>query len=362
MAIKTIFLAAQSRVFALSLLLLTIFAVGCVDQNRTPAPTPTASVWTFNEGQFMQGNSSIIPYDPINKAASPSDLFSQANGGAVLGDVPSSAHYTGSALWVPISGSGKIYILDPVTGKLTDKITGLDSPRHVVMINSEKGYVSNLNKPELTIFNPTTKAITGSVVLETAGELFVSTSQGLFVNLWSYGKKIAKIDPTTDKVVSLIEVGIQPKKLVADKDENLWVLCDGGGWDGNPIGFEAPSISKLNPQATEVLRKWELPAGSFSFGLAPVDGGAAVLVLSGKIYKMASNATEFPATPFIQLPEGVTSFYSLDVDPESGDIYTSDAVDFTQRGMVYRYNKEGVLVDQYKAGVAPAFFYFQPKK
>lgn len=358
MAIKSLFLAARSRAFALGVLFLTLLAVGCTDPNHTDPIPVTASVWTFNEGQFLQDDSSITPYNPITKTASPDDLFSSANNNARLGDVPTSAQLYNGKLFVPISGSGKIYLLNPTTGVLVDKITGLASPRYIYIVNETKGYITNLYKSEITIFNPTTLAVTGSIALESAGESFVKTSEGLFVNLWSYGKKIAKIDTNTDKVIASTEVGVQPVSMAADKNNNLWVACD-GGWEGNPVGFEKPSLSKMNSTATSVSHKWELPAGGFSFRVVAVDGGAAMLVLSGNVYKVSADATTFPTTPFITLPAGVVG-YSMGVDPENGDIYVGDAVDYTQRGTVYRFNKEGVQIDKYTAGIVPGFFYFQP--
>lgn len=361
MAINSLFFGARSRAFALGVLFLTLFAVGC-SQPEDQKPVPTASVWTLNEGQFLRDNSSIIPYNPTTKVAAPSDLFASANGGAALGDIATSIYALGEQLWVPISNSGKLYILDPASGKLVNKIVGLNSPRYVYRVNDTKGYISNLNKPEIAIVNPQTLAVTGAIAVETAAEMFVSTSKGLFVNLWSSGKKIAKIDPATDKVVASIEVGVQPTSMVADQNENLWVVCDGGGWEGNPAGFEKPSLVKLNAEATAVLHKWELPStGGFSFRVATTDGGASVLVLNGNVYKVAANATALPTTPLITLPAKVTG-YSMGVDPENGDIYVGDAVDYQQRGTVYRYDKEGKLIDQYTAGICPSFYYFQPTK
>ena len=36
------------------------------------------------------------------------------------------------------------------------------------------------------------------------------------------------IDNTTDEVIDSIEVGIEPESMVIDKNNMLWVLCNGG--------------------------------------------------------------------------------------------------------------------------------------
>jgi DNA-binding beta-propeller fold protein YncE len=45
--------------------------------------------------------------------------------------------------------------------------------------------------------------------------------------------------------------------------------------------------------------------------------------------------------------------YGINVNPENGDIYVADAIDYTQSGAIYRYSTEGILIDQFKVGVIP---------
>ena len=54
-----------------------------------------------------------------------------------------------------------------------------------------------------------------------------------------------------------------------------------------------------------------------------------------------------------------SGFYGLDVDPISSEIYVADAIDFVQRGMVYRFNPEGMPVDTFRTGIAPGAFCFK---
>ena len=50
----------------------------------------------------------------------------------------------------------------------------------------------------------------------------------MFVNSWSYDNKILVINTLTDELEDSVEVLKQPRKIVVDKNEKLWVLCDGG--------------------------------------------------------------------------------------------------------------------------------------
>jgi len=53
-------------------------------------------------------------------------------------------------------------------------------------------------------------------------------------------------------------------------------------------------------------------------------------------------------------------FYGLDVDQATSEVYGSDAIDFTQHGMVYRYTPAGELKDTFQAGIVPGSFCFKP--
>ena len=67
------------------------------------------------------------------------------------------------------------------------------------------------------------------------------------------------------------------------------------------------------------------------------------------IYAMSITATSLPAAPFIDNK----MFYGFNVNPVNGDIYTLDAGNFTDTGMLYRYSSLGSLIRQYSVGIAP---------
>ena len=51
-------------------------------------------------------------------------------------------------------------------------------------------------------------------------------------------------------------------------------------------------------------------------------------------------------------------FYGLDIDPSSSELYISDAVDFVQRGMVYRFAPDGVPSGYHPGGDIPGSLLF----
>ena len=59
---------------------------------------------------------------------------------------------------------------------------------------------------------------------------------------------------------------------------------------------------------------------------------------------------------------GFGGYYGLTVDPSNSEIYVSDAIDFVQRGMVYRFSPAGEPVDTFRAGIVPSSFCFKPAR
>ena len=71
---------------------------------------------------------------------------------------------------------------------------------------------------------------------------------------------------------------------------------------------------------------------------------------------MGINSRHLPDEPFIGSNGHL--FYSLDVDPQLNDIYVADAIDYTQSAMIYRYNRNGVLLDSFYVGITPGDYLF----
>ena len=79
--------------------------------------------------------------------------------------------------------------------------------------------------------------------------------------------------------------------------------------------------------------------------------------LFGSIYKMPIESVSLPANPFIV--QNGRLFYGLSINPGNSDIYVSDALDYTQRGTIFRYSASGEPIDSFKAGINPGNFCFK---
>lgn len=348
---KKTFLTALTGIFALSL-------VSCSDDdNPTPSPTPSASEGLFIvcNGNYTAGNGSLSYYNPETDVVE-NEVFQRANG-MKLGDTAQSMSITGKTGWICVNGSNVIYAIDTDSYLVKGRVTGVTSPRNALAVNDNKVYVTMLYDNRIAIVNPKTYSVSGYV--EVPGmeastgstEQMVKIGDYVYVNCWSYQKEVLKIDTRTDKVVDRLTVGIQPESLAYD-GENLWVLCDGGGWEANPIGYEAPTLSLIELGSFKVQRTVTLAKNSTVSRLNYYDGN--LYWLESGVQRMSVNADAAPSSAFISSTS--YSLYSLTINPDNGDIYVGDAIDYMQSGVVTRYNANGEKVSSFNVGVIPSGF------
>jgi YVTN family beta-propeller protein len=351
----------KRNILKLSLLVLVAFLLsGCmkddewIAQHRNKIQLPKG-VFIVNEGNFMYGNASLSFYDPVNREVQ-NDIFWNVNV-LPLGDVGQSMIIHGNEAYIVMNNSGKIYIIDTSNGKYIGKITGLTSPRYVHFINEEKAYVTDLYAGKITIFNPKTNLVTDSILTNghPSTEQMVQIGDFVYVTCWSYDNTILVIDTKDDTVAGEIKVGTQPGGIVVDQQNKIWVLCDGGwGKTGtNPIHL----LQKIDPGSRAIEMTFNLSADSKPARLAINGLQDTLLFISNGIWKMPVNSNKLPDSPFVSSKGNI--LYGLGIDPNSSEIYFSDAIDYSQRGIVCRYSALGARIDSFKTGIIPGAFCFK---
>lgn len=343
-------------VFSALIATLTLSSCKFDDNNIIPPADKIGSVFVLNEGNRGASNSSLSVYNPQTKSVV-NDFFATANN-APLGDSPTSVSFYNGNGYVTISNSGKIYVIDPLTGKLVKKITDLNSPRYMVGAGGDRAYLSNLYSNHIDVLNLLNNTVEKKIDLKEGQfvDQFVKVGHFVYTNCWSYGTQILKIDTRSDDVVGSVEVGVQPMCLFLDAKNNLWTMTD-GGYEGNPIGNEDPKLVCLDLNLNiikEFTVKREPMARSVKMAMANL--GETIYFQNLNLFKLHINSTELPNSPFIDL--STKNVYGLAVDPVSDDIYMSDAVDFVQNGAVLRYDSQGKLLDSFTVGINPGAFSF----
>jgi len=328
-------------------------------------------VLILSEGNFMYGNASLSYYNS-KKSIIYKDIFFRQNG-IPLGDVAQSAVIHDGELYVVLNNSGKIVMMN--FGKysslkafdFTNKITGLTSPRYISFIDSSKAYITDLYAKSIKILDPFSLSITGEINVSNntvdyyqhPTEQIIVLNDEVFTNCYSFDNKILVINKETDKLVDSIEVLQQPNSMVLDKNNKLWVLCD-GGYEGSSYGNNSPGLVRIDAATHSVEKIFILPEDNWPSKLC-INGGLDTLYfINGDIWRMDIKAQSLPETSFIQSNSGNSKrlFYGLGVDPHTSEVYVADAIDHVQQGVVYRYSPEAVGVDMFQVGIIPGGMVF----
>jgi hypothetical protein len=341
------------------LAIVTLFANCKKDDSQTPLDvTLNPGVFIVNQGTLSASNASLSYFD--NSAVKLyNNLFYDVNT-IKLGDVAQSITMHKNNAFVVVNNSGVIYAIDKITAKIKGTISNLVSPRHMLVVNDQKAYVTDLYSLKVAIVNPATYEVTGSISLGRTSEELALVGDKIFVANWLdinqepvINDRIMIIDSNADTVSGSIQVGIEPISLVVDKNSHLWVLCTGG------YNFvEKPSLWKIDGNTFDILDTITFSdLYSYPSNLEINGTGDTLFYLYKGIYKMPTDATELPENPFI-MENNNREFTFLGVDPNNGDLYASNPLDNLSPGIVYRYNKKGSFISQINTGIVPAAFGF----
>lgn len=314
-------------------------------------------LFIINEGNFQYGNATLSYYNPATKKCD-NEVFYRANG-MKLGDVAQSMVIRDSIGWIAVNNSHVVFAININTFEEVGRITNLTSPRYIHFISDEKAYITQIWDNRIFIVNPRKYEITGyiecpNMTMENGStEQMVQYGKYVYVNCWSYQNRILKIDTETDRVVDELIVGIQPTSLVLDCNNKIWTITD-GGYEDSPYGHEAPSLYCIDAETFTIENQFR-----FNLGDAPsevqLNGTKDRLYwINHDIWEMDVNSKQLPIRPFI--PDNGTIYYGLTVDPKSSDVYVADAIDYVQPGFIYRYSKDGELIDHFYAGIIPGAF------
>jgi YVTN family beta-propeller protein len=345
----------MKKIISVLILSSTIF-FSCKKDSPDPISSPTftgtesGGVLISNEGNYGQSNSSLS-YLSVSGSAF-NDVYTIANQSA-LGDILNSMSLCNGKLYLVVNNSAKIEVCNPTTLKKIKTINGAGSPRTIVQVATNKAYVTDLFSNSIHILNLATDSIEGSIGLQGWSEEMVLLNGKVYVTNYN-SDKIYSIDPVLDLVIDSIPVAAYGASLTADVNGKLWLLSIGQFYT-QP--YSAGELHRVDPVTRQIEFSYQFPIDQYPAKLRKNASGTKLYMISNGIFCIAANDSIFPSQPLIAA--ATRNLYGLGIDA-AGNIFTSDAMNFVQKGKVYKYDMNGNQLASFQAGIAPGEFLFIP--
>lgn len=339
---------------------LGLLCLGCEKPDNGEHPEDTnplknKTLFILNEGGFGKSNASLSMLDMENGSVT-NGLF-KTNNGKDLGDLAQSMTTGEDFAWIVVNNSNCAVRIGLPEMTENARIENINSPRYIHMISESKAYLSQMGNGDIIIFNPGNGELSDNKISTGASsaESFIQIGKYVYVNCWSFGNSIFKINSETDEVEGTLQIGEQPQSMAADRNGNLWVLTD-GGWNSDWTAHkEAPALHKVDTDTFKETAKFEFPAEASVSDLTASNGGDMLYFINYHIYGMSISAGSLPENPLVE-NNGTNQFYALGVSPDDTKIYAADACDYSSDGKIYEYGSDGSFKAEYKVGVCPGFF------
>lgn len=331
----------------------------------------------LNEGN-MGSNKSSIDFFSYETGKYMRNIYPGRNPEIVkeLGDVGNDIAIYGDKLYAVINCSHYVEVMDVHTARHLGRIDILNC-RYIVF-NNGKAYVSSYAGPvqidpnsrpgKVVEIDTTSLQITREVVVGyqpeqmviTNGKLYVANSGGY--RYPNYDRTVSVIDLSSFKVVNTIDVAINLHRMVIDRYGRIYVSSRGDYYN---IGADVYTIDSKTDKVTGNL------------GIAASDmclSGDSIFMTSVEwSYVTNSNTVTYSLYDVkkgrvvsrsfitdgtdkqIQIPYGVA------VNPDTKEIFVTDAKDYVTPGTLYCFSPEGHLKWKVTTGDIPAHFAFTTK-
>mgnify|MGYP001775851476 CR=1 FL=1 len=377
-----------NRVLRFVLALLLLFSCRKEEMIVPPEVKPVApggeeneitGFYLLNEGN-MGSNKATIDYFDYESGNYNKNIFAERNPGVVkeLGDVGNDIQIYGSKLYIAVNCSHFVEVMDSKTAKHIATIP-IPNCRYIefegryayvtsyagpveIDPNARLGYVAKVDTATLEVVAECTVGYQPEDMVICNGKLYVANSGGYRVP--NYDNRVFVIDLESFQVVKTMEVGINLHRMVQDAYGNIYVSSR-GDYYGTPS--KTFIIDSNRDIVTDTLHT--LPNSNM------VAGGDSLYVLSNEFnYTTNSYTISYAVYDMVQkrivsrnfISDGtekkIKTPYGLAVNPQTREIFVTDAGDYVTPGMLYCFDRYGKLKWTAVTGDIPAHFAFTESK
>lgn len=372
------------------LLILAIIAIfsSCRgdDEEITPSkPTevtpgedgPVKGFFLLNEAN-MGSNKASIDYFDYESGTYFQNIYPTINPNIAheLGDVGNDIQIYGSKLYAVINVSGYVEVMDVNTGKHVSSLT-VQNSRYIVF---DKGYayVSSYNGPVkiepdaplgcVVKIDTTTMTEVGRCTVGYQPEEMVIRNNKLYVansggyRVPDYDNTVSVIDLNTFTETKKITVGINLHRMELDADNNIYVTSRGDykytKSNTYIIGRDDMITKNLNLPCSEMAVCGDsIYMYSVEWSHITQSNTVTYAIINTKTQRIVSrNFITDGTEKQIQIPYGIA------VNPETREIFVTDAKDYISPGVLYCFTPEGKRKWAVVTGEIPAHIVFTHTK
>ena len=338
-----------------SLVIVLLLLAGCGKEtpqasNESPSVLKNG-ILVLNEGMFQFNNSTLAWADFATNQIT-TNFFEQKNNRS-LGDTGNDLKRYGGKLYVVMSTSSTIEILNATTGKSIKQISMMNGttpkqPRSIAFYNGlafvtcYDGFVDVIDTTSLTIAmripvgqNPEDLAVSNN-------KLYVSNSGGL--NFPNVDSTVSVINLNTFQEIKRIPVGPNPGALLCDSEGDIYVISRG---DYNAIPAQLHRIETSNDTKTN----------DFNFPIQSMAIFQDKLLISqpnSLSIKTFNTLSESNSLSDFFTASSIITFYGMYFSAISNKIYCFDANNYNATGFVLQYDLNGVFEKKYHVGLNPS--------
>lgn len=334
-----------------------------------------AGMYLLNEGN-MGSNKCTLDYLDLENGTYVRNFYAERNPNVVkeLGDVGNDVQIYGSRLYVVVNCSNKVEVMDARTGKRIGQVN-IPNCRYI-RFHRKKAYVTSYVGP-VQLNNP--DAVQGAVykvdtlTLEVEGRvtvgyqpdelcvlgqyLYVANSGGYRAP--NYDNTVSQIELQDFKQVHKTPVAPNLHRIRADRHGKLWVTSRGDFMETHSNLYVLQKKAGTNEM--EVTDTLDIPCSNlciqgdslyyystewntYQQRNTIAYGIVNVRTLEHVTHHFITDGTE----------QDITIPYGINVHPETGDIYITDAKNYVSSGTLSCYTREGKLKWRVRTGDIPA--------
>lgn len=318
-------------------------------------PNVTKGLYILNEGKFNGNNASITAYD-FSTSKNYNDYFSGKNNRG-LGDTGQDMIRYGSKIYIAVSTSSLIEVIDVKNGVSIKTISMLNNsneprkPRSLVSLNG-KVYIS-LYDGHVACLDTTSLSIEKMIEVGSNPEQIISANNKLYVANSVMDSTISVIDPVSFTETKKIKVLVNPTKIQADAYGDLYVISMGNYYD-IPVTLQRVETETDEVTTISGIAPYNMIIDNDNLYLYSYEYDASWSIVNKK-YVIYDVKNETISTSDFITSSAISGVpYSIDVDPDTKDIFIGETVDYKTPGKMYCFSQNGTLKYSFATGVNPS--------